>query len=130
MTLYPISPKLSNSLLHMFTGKDLAKVSMPVSMNEPLSALQRVCEELEYSELLDQAATCSDPFDRMVRVAAFAVSSYALSYHRAGRKPFNPILGETYECVREDKGFKFIAEQVSYVASVEGSGLVVTVIIL
>ena len=85
---------------------------MPVSMNEPLSALQRLCEELEYSELLDQAAACPDPFDRMVKVAAFAVSSYALSYHRAGRKPFNPILGETYECVREDKGFKFIAEQV------------------
>ena len=47
-----------------------------------------------------------------VKVAAFAVSSFALNFHRAGRKPFNPILGETYECVREDKGFKFIAEQV------------------
>ena len=47
-----------------------------------------------------------------VRIAAFAMSSYALSYHRVGRKPFNPILGETYEWVREDKGFKFIAEQV------------------
>lgn len=47
-----------------------------------------------------------------VRVAAFAVSSYALAYYRAGRKPFNPILGETYEWIREDKGFKFIAEQV------------------
>ena len=48
-------------------------------------------------------------------MAAFAVSSFALNFHRAGRKPFNPILGETYECVREDKGFKFIAEQVSQV---------------
>ncbi len=85
---------------------------MPVSMNEPLSALQRMCEELEYSELLDEAAGLEDPFDRMVRVAAFAVSSYALSYHRAGRKPFNPLLGETYECVRQDRGFRFIAEQV------------------
>ena len=94
------------------TGKDLSKISMPVSMNEPLSALQRLCEELEYSDLLDKAASCPDPFDRMVQVAAFAVSSYALSAHRAGKKPFNPILGETYECVREDKGLKFIAEQV------------------
>lgn len=99
-------------IISPFAGKDLSKISMPVSMNEPLSALQRLCEELEYSELLDQASTCPDPFDRMVHVASFAVSSYALSYHRAGRKPFNPILGETYECVREDKGFKFIAEQV------------------
>ena len=91
-------------------------------MNEPLSALQRLCEELEYTELLDQATACSDPFDRMVRVAAFAVSSYALAYHRAGRKPFNPILGETYECVREDKGFKFIAEQVRFERAENGRG--------
>ena len=115
------------------TGKDLSKISMPVTLNEPLSALQRLCEELEYSELLDEAASLDNIYDRMVwskysntsilplrhhdviqvKVAAFAVSSFALNFHRAGRKPFNPILGETYECVREDKGFKFIAEQVS-----------------
>ena len=47
-----------------------------------------------------------------MKVAAFAVSTFAVNFHRAGRKPFNPILGETYECVREDKGFKFFAEQV------------------
>lgn len=46
-------------------------------------------------------------------VAAFAVSSYASSYYREGHKPFNPLLGETYECIREDKGWRFIAEQVS-----------------
>ncbi|KAG9338615.1 hypothetical protein JZ751_025453 [Albula glossodonta] len=32
----------------------------------------------------------------------------------AGSKPFNPILGETYECIREDKGLCFFAEQVSH----------------
>ena len=99
-------------MLYSSTGKDLSKISMPVSMNEPLSALQRLCEELEYSQLLDQAASCQDPFDRMVYVACFAVSSYALSYYRAGRKPFNPILGETYEFIQENIGLKFIAEQV------------------
>lgn len=45
-------------------------------------------------------------------MAAFAVSAYASSYYRAGSKPFNPVLGETYECVREDKGFQFFSEQV------------------
>ena len=48
-------------------GKDLSRVSMPVSLNEPLSALQRLCEEVQYSELLDQAAALDDPCDRMVR---------------------------------------------------------------
>ena len=36
-------------------GKDLSRVSMPVTLNEPLGMLQRMCEELEYSELLDAA---------------------------------------------------------------------------
>lgn len=47
-------------------------------------------------------------------IAAFAVSAYASSYYRAGSKPFNPVLGETYECIREDKDFQFFAEQVLY----------------
>lgn len=45
-------------------------------------------------------------------VAAFAVSGYSSTYYRAGSKPFNPLLGETYECIREDKGFCFFSEQV------------------
>lgn len=87
---------------------------MPVALNEPLNLLQRLCEELEYSELLDKAAEVEDPYERMVYVAAFAVSAYASSYSRAGNKPFNPLLGETYECIREDKGFRFLSEQVSH----------------
>jgi hypothetical protein len=102
------------SLLRKHIGKDLSRVSMPVTMNEPLSALQRLCEEVQYSGLLKEATQMEDPYDRMVRVAAFAVSSYADTQHRAGSKPFNPLLGETFECIREDKGFKFIAEQVSH----------------
>lgn len=73
-----------------------------------------MCEELEYSELIDFAAELEDPYERMVYIAAFAVSSYGSSCHRAGNKPFNPLLGETYECIREDKGFRFISEQVSH----------------
>ncbi|XP_029068044.1 oxysterol-binding protein-related protein 7 isoform X2 [Monodon monoceros] len=95
-------------------GKDLSKVSMPVQLNEPLSTLQRLCEELEYSSLLDQASQTTDPCERMVYMAAFAVSAYSSTYHRAGCKPFNPVLGETYECERPDRGFRFISEQVSH----------------
>ncbi|XP_014671474.1 PREDICTED: oxysterol-binding protein-related protein 6-like [Priapulus caudatus] len=58
------------------------------------------------------AVQTPDPYDRMVLVAAFAVSGYAATYYRAGSKPFNPLLGETYECLREDRGFRYIAEQV------------------
>ncbi|XP_046385346.1 oxysterol-binding protein-related protein 3-like isoform X2 [Ischnura elegans] len=102
------------NLLCQNIGKDLSKVSMPVALNEPLNMLQRLCEELEYSELLDAASEEKNPVERMVLVAAFAVSSYASSLSRAASKPFNPILGETYECVRPDRGFRFLAEQVSH----------------
>ncbi|KAM7175750.1 oxysterol-binding protein-related protein 3 isoform 2-T8 [Macrochelys suwanniensis] len=111
-------PNTSNislwNILRNNIGKDLSKVAMPVELNEPLNTLQLLCEELEYSELLDKAACTPNSFERMVYVAAFAVSAYASSYYRAGSKPFNPVLGETYECVREDKGFQFFSEQVSH----------------
>lgn len=101
-------------LLRSSVGKDLSRVALPVQLNEPLNTLQRLCEELEYSALLDRAARARDPRQRMVYVAAFAVSAYASTFYRAGSKPFNPVLGETYECVRPDRGFRFISEQVSH----------------
>ncbi|XP_014104882.1 PREDICTED: oxysterol-binding protein-related protein 6 isoform X2 [Pseudopodoces humilis] len=112
------SPDTSNinlwNILRNNIGKDLSKVSMPVELNEPLNTLQHLCEELEYSELLDKAAETDDPYERMVLIAAFAASGYSSTYFRAGSKPFNPVLGETYECIREDKGFRFFSEQVSH----------------
>lgn len=45
-------------------------------------------------------------------MAAFSISAYGSSNARASHKPFNPLLGETFECIREDKGFRYIAEQV------------------
>ncbi|EPY87727.1 hypothetical protein CB1_000224003 [Camelus ferus] len=102
------------NILRNNIGKDLSKVAMPVELNEPLNTLQRLCEELEYSELLDKASRTPSALERMVYVAAFAVSAYASSYFRAGSKPFNPVLGETYECIREDKGFQFFSEQAKY----------------
>ena len=35
-------------------GKDLSKIPMPVNFSEPLSLLQRLSEDLEYSDILDQ----------------------------------------------------------------------------
>lgn len=54
------------NILRNNIGKDLSKVSMPVQLNEPLNTLQRLCEELEYSSLLDQASRMADPCERMV----------------------------------------------------------------
>jgi hypothetical protein len=94
-------------------GKDMTKMTLPVTFNEPTSLLQRVAEDMEYTDLLDQAAEVVDATERMVYVAAFAASEYASTIGRVA-KPFNPLLAETYEYVRPDKGYRFFIEQVSH----------------
>ncbi|KAI5477524.1 oxysterol-binding protein [Pseudohyphozyma bogoriensis] len=101
-------------MLRKNVGKDLSTISFPVTINEPLSALQRIAEELEYCELLHRAADTDDSIDRLALVATFAISGAAGNKYRTSRKPFNPLLGETYECVRADKGFKYVSEKVSH----------------
>ena len=44
---------------------------MPVNFNEPLSMLQRLTEDLEYSSILDLAATMTDSREQLAAVAAF-----------------------------------------------------------
>ncbi|KAH2834546.1 hypothetical protein KXV85_005633 [Aspergillus fumigatus] len=111
-----VMPPSLIGFLRKNVGKDLSQISMPVSSNEPLSLLQRAAEVLEYSTLLDQAAKAADSLERLMYVTAFAISSLSSNRvrERAIRKPFNPMLGETYELVREDLGFRFIAEKVSH----------------
>uniref|UniRef100_A0A3B5B711 Oxysterol-binding protein n=1 Tax=Stegastes partitus TaxID=144197 RepID=A0A3B5B711_9TELE len=102
------------SIMKNCIGKDLSKIPMPVNFNEPLSMLQRLTEDLEYSELLDRAARCDSSVEQMCLVAAFSVSSYSTTVHRTA-KPFNPLLGETYELDRLDEyGYRSISEQVSH----------------
>ncbi|XP_072354077.1 oxysterol-binding protein 2 isoform X1 [Scyliorhinus torazame] len=102
------------SIMKNCIGKELSKIPMPVNFNEPLSMLQRLTEDLEYHKLLDKAARCDSPTEQMCYVAAFSVSSYSTTTHRTA-KPFNPLLGETFELDRlEESGFRSLCEQVSH----------------
>jgi hypothetical protein len=68
---------------------------------------QKTAEELEYSHLLDEAAAQPPrSVERILRVAAFAVSAYSGTMGRTA-KPFNPLLGETYEFVCPERGFRW-----------------------
>ena len=105
--IYPVRTKLpvtqpdkSNfnlwSHLKNCIGKELSKISMPVQWNEPLSFLQRLSEYMNYGYLLNTAASSKDAEIRLQWVATFAVSALASNLERMG-KPFNPLLGETFE---------------------------------
>ncbi|CAI0425849.1 unnamed protein product [Linum tenue] len=97
-------------------GKDLSGVCLPVYFNEPISSLQKCFEDLEYSHLVDQALEWGkqgNDLMRILNIAAFAVSGYASTEGRQC-KPFNPLLGETYEADYPDKGLRFFSEKVSH----------------
>lgn len=101
-------------ILKNLIGKDMTKMTLPVTFNECTSLLQRSAEDMEYVDLLDRAAEAIDDGGlRMAYVAAFAGSSYSSTINRIA-KPFNPLLGETYEYARPELGYRLMAEQVSH----------------
>lgn len=90
-----------------------------MNFNEPLSMLQRLTEDMEYAHVLDRASQITDSCEQMCYVAAFTVSSYSTTATRTG-KPFNPLLGETFECDRmDDLGWRSVCEQVRNTLKVE-----------
>ncbi|KAM9341849.1 oxysterol-binding protein-related protein 2-like [Pholidichthys leucotaenia] len=101
------------SILKKCIGMELSKITMPIVFNEPLSFLQRITEYMEHTYLIHRACSLSNSIERMQAVAAFAVSAVASQWDRTG-KPFNPLLGETYELTREELGFRLVSEQVSH----------------
>ncbi|KAF7845479.1 Oxysterol-binding protein-related protein 3A [Senna tora] len=99
-------------MMQKYIGSDVTSmVTLPVIIFEPMTMLQRMAELMEYTYLLDMADECEDPYMRLVYASSFFISAY-YAYQRTW-KPFNPILGETYEMVNHG-GITFIAEQVSH----------------
>ncbi|TRY75821.1 hypothetical protein TCAL_11861 [Tigriopus californicus] len=104
-----IPPKPQNNGFSMWF---LTLGNLPLSFFEPLSMIQRVTEQFENSAILDRASQAADSCEQLALVAAFTVSGYRSSAIRS-HSPFTPLLGETFECDREDLGFRCISEQVS-----------------
>ncbi|CUM67545.1 uncharacterized protein PRCAT00005245001 [Priceomyces carsonii] len=100
-------------ILKSMIGKDMTRMTLPVSFNEPTNLLQRLTEDIEYSDLLDKAASYDDSTLRLAYVASFAASEYSSTINRIA-KPFNPLLGETFEYCRPDKSYRILTEQVSH----------------
>lgn len=100
------------SILKESLGKDLTHITLPFFFNEPLSVLQKTMEDLEYADLLNKAAgKPPQSIERMLYVAAFAISSYSGTNNRF-LKPFNPLLGETFEFEYPEQNWRGLAEKV------------------
>jgi hypothetical protein len=80
----------------LMEGKNVVSVSLPVRIFEPRSTLERMvdwwCTAPKY---LMAASQARDPLERFKQVITFAISG--LYYGTRQLKPFNPVLGETYQ---------------------------------
>jgi hypothetical protein len=97
---------------NLLQGKSVVNISLPVRIFEPRSFLQRITDGWSYAPLyLTRAAFAETALERLQWVMTFAVSGL----HRAcsNLKPFNPILGETYQARYEDGSMLFL-EQVAH----------------
>lgn len=94
-------------------GKDLTRIALPVYLNEPMSFMQRFAEGLEYRDCFEKAAEVIET-DKQLALGyclAYTYSTYFNTHHRI-KKPFNPLLFETYEWIEDD--FLYITEQVTH----------------
>ena len=112
-------------------GKDLNHFAMPVTLNEPLSALQKLCEKFQYVDLINKAAKEPNPHLRLAYVAVFNIAGITMNIHRA-KKLFNPLLHETYEYVDNKLNYRFFAEitrQFQHIMPREKDGIYILIVI-
>lgn len=84
----------------------MSKVTLPVWYNEPLSLTQKGMDHSEH-HLISEANHLDNSHMRCVYIAVFHYLNLAKNYNRTN-KPFNALLGETYEYVKDD--IKMMAE--------------------
>lgn len=97
-------------------GMDLSKVVLPTFILEPRSFLDKLSDSYYHADLLSRAVVEDDPFTRMKTVVQWYLSGF-YKKPKGLKKPYNPILGETFRCYWEHAtGSKtyYIAEQVSH----------------
>lgn len=64
------------TIMKDMVGRDVTKISLPVSLNEPLSLLQRNCELFAFNNLLEQASTEKDSLMRLALVSAYSAARF------------------------------------------------------
>mmetsp|Transcript_33884 Transcript_33884/g.74115 ORF Transcript_33884/g.74115 Transcript_33884/m.74115 type:complete len:452 (-) Transcript_33884:116-1471(-) len=100
------------STLSEYVGSDvMSLMSIPVWLMEPVSTLTKMSEPTEFVDCLNRANKHDDPYFRVALIAAFCAGAYPANQRTY--KPFNPILGETYEFLCPD-GTLYVSEQVSH----------------
>mmetsp|Transcript_35594 Transcript_35594/g.79082 ORF Transcript_35594/g.79082 Transcript_35594/m.79082 type:complete len:531 (+) Transcript_35594:289-1881(+) len=97
----------------LLTGSlNLINTPFPVTMFEPRSYLEKLADVWVYPRYLSQAAVAVNPLERMKFVMTWFVAGLHHGFEK-WKKPFNPILGETWEATLPD-GSSMFMEQISH----------------
>ncbi|XP_037946417.1 oxysterol-binding protein-related protein 8-like [Teleopsis dalmanni] len=97
-------------------GMDLSKVVLPTFILEPRSFLDKLSDSYYHADKLSRAVEEDDPFTRMKMIVEWYLSGF-YKKPKGLKKPYNPILGETFRCYWEHPNGSrtyYIAEQVSH----------------
>nr|XP_060633408.1 oxysterol-binding protein-related protein 8 isoform X1 [Anolis sagrei ordinatus]XP_060633409.1 oxysterol-binding protein-related protein 8 isoform X1 [Anolis sagrei ordinatus] len=98
-------------------GMDLSKVVLPTFILETRSFLDKLSDYYYHADFLSEAALEENAYNRMKQVVKWYLSGF-YKKPKGLKKPYNPILGETFRCMwvhpkTNSKTF-YIAEQVSH----------------
>ncbi|NWV18702.1 OSBL8 protein, partial [Origma solitaria] len=98
-------------------GMDLSKVVLPTFILEPRSFLDKLSDYYYHADFLSEAAQEENAYNRMRKVVKWYLSGF-YKKPKGLKKPYNPILGETFRCMwvhpRTSSKTFYIAEQVSH----------------
>jgi hypothetical protein len=82
---------------NLISGKSIMNVSLPVNIFDPRTLLQVYAYELSFAPIyLSRAFYSFNKVERIKWVTVFLISQLHLSPLQT--KPFNPIIGETFQC--------------------------------
>ncbi|CAG5000121.1 unnamed protein product [Parnassius apollo] len=98
-------------------GMDLSKVVLPTFILEPRSFLDKLSDNYYHADILAEAQTLEDPYQRFKCVLRWYLSGLYRK-PKGLKKPYNPVLGEVFRCCWKDRQGDtytyYIAEQVSH----------------
>lgn len=132
-------------ILHLLSqlklGMDLTRVVLPTFILEKRSLLEMYADFMSHPDLFVTITDGSSPEDRMVRFVEYYLTSFHEGRKGAiAKKPYNPIIGETFHCSwkvprkaeepsqgspepaasQDPYQVRFVAEQVSHHPPVSG----------
>ncbi|XP_043192017.1 oxysterol-binding protein-related protein 9-like isoform X2 [Amphibalanus amphitrite] len=91
---------VSHLLSQLRIGMDLTRVVLPTFILERRSLLEMYADFFSHSDLFASIPDCPTPRDRLVQVLKWYLSAFhAGRKSEVAKKPYNPIIGETFRCV-------------------------------